>query len=451
MLLVLVNTAGAFLAGAAQPVTHAARSGVLTCAIGTRAQAAAQEAVGGDAPVAPISEHAARWASPTPSVVHGVVGSSVLASTDRVIGRRAPKAEVLAPPAPPAAAFAPEPRVRAPSSIRTPRGDDPVKWYLKNIGKQRLLTPDEVNALARRIQQLIQWRALREEMDARMERAVTDDEFALHIGLESGGAGLRRELRHMQDAKQLIVSANLRLVVSIAKKYMNQGMTLQDLIQEGSMGLIKAAEKFDPERGFRLSTYATWWIRQAITRSIADHSRTIRLPVHMHDAINQQRRARHELQTRLGHPASDEEVAAHLGLSVEKVQFADRTSSVTTVSMEASISSKKKSDAAGTTLQTLISDKKPQPSHNTERVMMRDDLNRILDKSLTKRESDVLRLRFGLEDGRTRTLAEIGDTMSVTRERIRQIETRALEKLRSPEASHCLKEYLECETMHMDF
>ena len=147
--------------------------------------------------------------------------------------------------------------------VRTPRGDDPVKWYLQNIGKQRLLTPDEVNALARRIQQLIQWQTLREEMDARMDRTVNDDEFAAHIGLESGSQ-YRRELRHMQDAKQLIVSANLRLVVSIAKKYMNQGMTLQDLIQEGSMGLIKAAEKFDPERGFRLSTYATWWIRQAI-------------------------------------------------------------------------------------------------------------------------------------------------------------------------------------------
>ena len=334
--------------------------------------------------------------------------------------------------------------------VRTPRGDDPVKWYLQNIGKQRLLTPDEVNALARRIQQLIQWQTLREEMDARMDRMVTDDEFAAHIGLESGSQ-YRRELRHMQDAKQLIVSANLRLVVSIAKKYMNQGMTLQDLIQEGSMGLIKAAEKFDPERGFRLSTYATWWIRQAITRSIADHSRTIRLPVHMHDAINQQRRARHELQVRLGRQASDEEVATHLGLSLDKVQFADRTSSVTTVSMEASIGSKKKSDAAGTTLQQLVSDKKPQPSHHTERAMMRDDLNRILDKALTKRESDVLRLRFGLEDGKTRTLAEIGESMSVTRERIRQIETRALEKMRSPEASQVLKEYLECETMQMEF
>ena len=341
-----------------------------------------------------------------------------------------------------------------PLRFKTQRGaavDDPVKWYLRSIGTQRLLTPEEVTALARRIQQMLEWQALREEMDARMEREVTDEEFALHIGLAGGGAEYRNELKCMQDAKQLIISANLRLVVSIAKKYMNQGLTLQDLIQEGSMGLIKAAERFDPERGFRLSTYATWWIRQAITRSIADHSRTIRLPVHMHDAINQQRRARHELQTRLGRQASDEEVAAHLGLSLDKVQFADRTSSVTTVSMEASIGSKKKSDAAGTTLQQLVSDKKPQPSHHTERAMMRDDLNRILDKALTKRESDVLRLRFGLEDGKTRTLAEIGESMSVTRERIRQIETRALEKMRSPEASQVLKEYLECETMQMEF
>ena len=163
MLVILTKLVpGAFLAGAAQPATPAARSGVLTCAIGTRAQTASQEAVVDEAP-ARSSEHAARWASPTPSVVHGAIGSSVLDSTDRVIGRRPPKAQPLAP-------AAPAPPMRAPMPIRTPRGDDPVKWYLQNIGKQRLLTPDEVNALARRIQQLIQWQALREEMDARMER-----------------------------------------------------------------------------------------------------------------------------------------------------------------------------------------------------------------------------------------------------------------------------------------
>ena len=441
-LLSLPSVAGAYRAGVVRASTHHSRSGLLTCGVSTQAHTAEQAV--DDEHSAPQVERGPQW-----SVVQGTAAASVLDPSDRVVGMRARSAPLNTPPK---AALAPEPTT--PLRFKTPRGaaaDDPVKWYLRNIGTQRLLTPEEVTALARRIQQMLQWRALREEMDSRMERAVTDDEIASHIGLAGGGEEYRNELKYMQDAKQLVISANLRLVVSIAKKYMNQGLTLQDLIQEGSMGLIKAAEKFDPERGFRLSTYATWWIRQAITRSIADHSRTIRLPVHMHDAINQQRRARHELQTRLGHPPSDEEVAAHLGLSVEKVQFADRTSSVTTVSMEAGISSKKKSDASGTTLQALISDKKPQPSHNTERAMMRDDLNRILDKTLTKRESDVLRLRFGLEDGRTRTLAEIGDTMSVTRERIRQIETRALEKLRSPDASHVLKEYLECETMEMQF
>jgi len=435
------SIAGAFLTGAAPTSSHS-RASLLTCSISQAARISPDTLVDERAPQ--LSESlAARWGSPTPSVVHGKVGSSVLNPGDRVIRRRGRK------PATPTTAEERGQESFAPQAIKTPRGDDPVKWYLKNIGKQRLLTPDEVNALARRIQQLLQWRTLREEMDVRLDRSATDEEFAAHIGLAGGAPEYRRELKHMQDAKELIVSANLRLVVSIAKKYMNQGLTLQDLIQEGSLGLIKAAEKFDPERGFRLSTYATWWIRQAITRSIADGSRTIRLPVHMHDAINQQRRARHELQTRLGRPPRDDELAEHLGITIEKVEFADRTSSVTTVSMEASISSKKKSDRDGTTLQTLISDKKPQPSHNTERVMMRDDLNRILTKALTERESQVLRLRYGLDDGTTRTLAEIGDSMSVTRERIRQIETRALEKLRSPEAARVLKEYLTSETLNM--
>ena len=431
----LLTLPSAYRAGPVRALTHRSRAGSLTCGVGTQEHTAEQQT---------IEQHGPRW-----SVVQGAAAASVLDPSDRIIRRRPRSAP---PDTPPKAALPREPTT--PLRFKTQRGaavDDPMKWYLRSIGTQRLLTPEEVTALARRIQQMLEWQALREEMDARMEREVTDEEFALHIGLAGGGAEYRNELKCMQDAKQLIISANLRLVVSIAKKYMNQGLTLQDLIQEGSMGLIKAAERFDPERGFRLSTYATWWIRQAITRSIADHSRTIRLPVHMHDAINQQRRARHELQARLGRQASDEEVAAHLGLSLDKVQFADRTSSVTTVSMEASIGSKKKSDAAGTTLQQLVSDKKPQPSHHTERAMMRDDLNRILDKALTKRESDVLRLRFGLEDGKTRTLAEIGESMSVTRERIRQIETRALEKMRSPEASQVLKEYLECETMQMEF
>ena len=244
----LLTLPSAYRAGPVRALTHRSRAGLLTCGVGTQEHTAEQQAV---------EQHGPRW-----SVVQGAAAASVLDPSDRIIRRRPRSAP---PDTPPKAALPREPTT--PLRFKTQRGaavDDPVKWYLRSIGTQRLLTPEEVTALARRIQQMLEWQALREEMDARMEREVTDEEFALHIGLAGGGAEYRNELKCMQDAKQLIISANLRLVVSIAKKYMNQGLTLQDLIQEGSMGLIKAAEKFDPERGFRLSTYATWWIRQAI-------------------------------------------------------------------------------------------------------------------------------------------------------------------------------------------
>lgn len=390
------------------------------------------------------SDRTARWASPAPTVVHGAVGSSKLKPTDRIIGRRGRGR----PPKNPLT-IEKEPAVAEERVFEKVRGgEDSMKWYLKNIGKQRLLTPDEINALARRIQTHLEWMTLREEMEERLERKVTDDEFAKHLGLEGGSTEYRRDLKRMQDAKQLIVSANLRLVVSIAKKYANQGMTLQDLIQEGSMGLIKAAEKFDPTRGFRLSTYATWWIRQAITRSIADQSRTIRLPVHMHEAINQQRRARTELEMRMGRKATDKELAEHMGLTIDKVEFADRTRAVTTVSMEQTLGSKKKAGQEGTTLGAIISDDAPQPSESNERAMMRRDLERTMHKMLSERERRVLRLRFGLADGQAHTLDGIGKQLDVTRERIRQIESRALEKLRTPEASRRLRDYLQCEIAH---
>jgi len=322
-------------------------------------------------------------------------------------------------------------------------GDDSVKWYLKNIGKQRLLEPDEVIALSVSVQRQLAWHEARSTLSESLDgRPVTDAELAAHLELAGGEVEYRREMAQMSRDKQLLVSANLRLVVSIAKKYMNQGLTLQDLIQEGSLGLIKAAEKFDVGRGFRLSTYATWWIRQAITRAIADHSRTIRLPVHMHDAVNNLRKAKRELSSQLGRPGRQEELAEHMGMSLEKLKAIDMTSTVSTISMETTISRKKKSDGSSATLEKMLSDPKVQPQDHCDQTMMREDLARLLDSTLTERESHVLRMRFGIPDGRPRTLEEIGQGLHVTRERVRQIESRALQKLRAPQASKKMVDYL---------
>lgn len=320
-----------------------------------------------------------------------------------------------------------------------------MRWYLKSIGKQRLLSPEEVNALSETIQKQLSWQSTREKLEANLERPVTDEEVASELALAGGAAEYQRELKRMQKAKNLLVSANLRLVVSIAKKYVNQGLTLQDLVQEGSIGLIKAAEKYDASRGFRLSTYATWWIRQAISRAIADHSRLIRFPVHMHDQVNNLRKARRDLSNQLTRSPTDLELATHMNIPVEKLRQIDVTSTVSTVSMETTISRKKKADGSGTTLEAMLPDTRAQPGSQVEHWSMEDDVNKVLDSTLTERESNVLRLRYGLGDGRTRTLEEIGKGLSVTRERVRQIESRALEKLRSPTAGGKLKEYLQAE------
>lgn len=390
-----------------------------------------------------VAPSAANWASPTASVVHGRVGSSTLNPSDRVIGRRPATTTATRPK--------PEARVGAAEKKGASAGvwggavggsDDSMAWYLKRIGRQRLLSPEEVNHLSTQIQQLLHWDTVKEALEEELERAPTADELADRIGLEGGAEEYTSTLRRLHKAKQLMVAANLRLVVSIAKKYMNQGLTLQDLIQEGSIGLIKAAEKYDPGRGFRLSTYATWWIRQAITRSIADHSRTIRLPVHMHDLVNSMRRARRELTQTLNRAPTDEEVAGRMGVTLAKVQQLE-IASISTISMETSISAKKKPDGSSTTIQAMISDSKPQPDTMVEGTMMRADVEAMLRATLSERESDVLRQRFGLVDGRVRTLEEIGKGLSVTRERVRQIEVRALQKLRAPNCSNKLKEYLQ--------
>jgi len=317
-----------------------------------------------------------------------------------------------------------------------------LQWYLARIGKQRLLAPDEVNNLALAVQQLLLWESAREQLEEELLRPPTEAEHARAASLEVGV--YRERLARMRQAKGLMVSANLRLVVSIAKKYANRGLALQDLIQEGSLGLIRGAEKFDPARGYRLSTYATWWIRQAITRAIHDHSRTIRMPVHMHETIHKMRRHRAEMEAALGRPPTDEEVARKMGIAPAKLRQADVNSAATTVSYDASIMRNKKADGSGgRTLEASLADEKVHSHSALERSMMSDDLKELLRVRVSEREAKVLRLRFGLEDGRTRTLEEIGRGLEVTRERVRQIEVRALQKLRDPTCASKLEGYLE--------
>ena len=276
--------------------------------------------------------------------------------------------------------------------------DDPVKVYLKEIGRVPLLTPDE--------------------------------EVQLALDIQKGGKDGER-------AKQRLSEANLRLVVSIAKRYVGRGMQFLDLIQEGNLGLIKAVEKFDHTKGFKFSTYATWWIRQAITRAIADQARTIRIPVHMVETINKVKKVSSQLLHEYGHDPSAEEIAERLDMPVDKVREIMRVAQEP-VSLETPIGEEEDSH-----LGDFIPDEDaPAPSDVASHTMLKEQLAEVL-STLTPREEKVLRLRFGLEDGRSRTLEEVGKEFNVTRERIRQIEAKALRKLRHPSRSKKLKDFLE--------
>ncbi len=273
--------------------------------------------------------------------------------------------------------------------------DDPVRMYLKEIGKVALLTAEEEVDLAKRM-----------------------------------GAG-------DEEAKKQLVEANLRLVVSIAKRYVGRGMLFLDLIQEGNLGLIKAVEKFDYTKGFKFSTYATWWIRQAITRAIADQARTIRIPVHMVETINKLIRVSRQLLQELGRDPKPEEIALEMDLSEEKVREILKIAQEP-VSLETPIGEEEDSH-----LGDFIPDEDaPAPAEAAAFSLLKEQLIEVLD-TLTPREQKVLRLRFGLDDGRARTLEEVGKKFEVTRERIRQIEAKALRKLRHPSRSKKLKDYLE--------
>lgn len=273
--------------------------------------------------------------------------------------------------------------------------DDPVKMYLKDIGKVPLLSTEE---------------------ETRLAKLMMEGDL---------------------DAKQRLSEANLRLVVSIAKRYVGRGMLFLDLIQEGNLGLMKAVDKFDYTKGFKFSTYATWWIRQSITRAIADQARTIRIPVHMVETINRQVRAQRALLQELGREPTPEEIAQYMGISTEKVIEIQKIAQ-DPVSLETPIGEEEDSH-----LVDFIEDNKAlSPSDSAAQSMLREQLLNALHK-LTPREEKVIRLRYGLEDGKSRTLDEVGREFNVTRERIRQVEAKALRKLRNPARSKWLKDYLD--------
>lgn len=318
---------------------------------------------------------------------------------------------------------------------------DGIDHFIKNLGRQQLLKSDEEIMLARQIQIRLAYQRVRFSLWEQKGRNPSTSEWAEALDMEPDA--LREQLHKSQMAKSAMISANLRLVVSIAKRYLNRGLSLPDLVQEGSLGLIRATEKFDPEKGFKFSTYATWWIKQAIMRAIADQSRIVRLPVHIHDMLNAINRVTRDLQAEFGRAPTDEEVASRLDMSLMKLKFL-RTRTQQALSMEASKTVAKRSSGIvdEVTMSDIIPDSDPLPHEDQEKGMMKADLERLL-TSLSPREMDVVKMRFGLVDGQTRTLEEIGHAFSVTRERVRQIEARALHKLRQPYRNYKVREHVK--------
>ena len=308
--------------------------------------------------------------------------------------------------------------------------DDPVRMYLKEIGKVPLLSPDEEINLAQAMSAGNEATRRLAEVDAQREAGepvtASIDEIV----------AWNKDYKRGEVAKQKLAEANLRLVVSIAKRYVGRGMLFLDLIQEGNLGLIKAVEKFDYTKGYKFSTYATWWIRQAITRAIADQARTIRIPVHMVETINKVIRVSRQLLQELGHDPTPNEISAEMGMPVEKVREILKIAQEP-VSLETPIGEEEDSH-----LGDFIPDEgASEPSEAASFTLLKEQLMDVL-STLTPREEKVLKLRFGIEDGRTRTLEEVGKEFNVTRERIRQIEAKALRKLRHPSRSKKLKDFL---------
>lgn len=311
--------------------------------------------------------------------------------------------------------------------------EDSIRLYLQEIGRIRLLRADEEIELARKIADLLELERVREDLMDQLDREPNLLEWSSAVRM--GVSEFRKRLHMGRRAKEKMVQSNLRLVVSIAKKYMNRGLSFQDLIQEGSLGLIRAAEKFDHEKGYKFSTYATWWIRQAITRAIADQSRTIRLPVHLYETISRIKKTTKLLSQEMGRKPTEEEIATRMEMTIEKLRFIAKSAQLP-ISLETPIG--KEEDSR---LGDFIESDGETPEDQVSKSLLREDLESVLD-TLSPRERDVLRLRYGLDDGRMKTLEEIGQIFNVTRERIRQIEAKALRKLRHPNRNSILKEYI---------
>ena len=311
--------------------------------------------------------------------------------------------------------------------------EDPVRMYLKEIGKVPLLSADEEIELAQNMEDGAVATEKINVLKGRIDGASEEEKAEIKEEIKT----LQRDVDKGADAKKRLAEANLRLVVSIAKRYVGRGMLFLDLIQEGNLGLIKAVEKFDYKKGYKFSTYATWWIRQAITRAIADQARTIRIPVHMVETINKLIRVSRQLLQELGREPSPEEIAKEMSMPVDRVREILKISQEP-VSLETPIGEEEDSHLGD----FIKDDNVPVPADAAAFTLLKEQLEEVLG-TLTEREQKVLTLRFGLEDGRARTLEEVGKEFNVTRERIRQIEAKALRKLRHPSRSRKLKDYLE--------
>ena len=326
--------------------------------------------------------------------------------------------------------------------------EDPVRMYLKEIGKVPLLTAEEEIELAQKMEDGVKAAEkvaeLKKKLEGHSEEEKAELEKELEECSEEEKTEIRKQIEELQeiadigeDSKKKLAEANLRLVVSIAKRYVGRGMLFLDLIQEGNLGLIKAVEKFDYRKGYKFSTYATWWIRQAITRAIADQARTIRIPVHMVETINKLIRVSRQLLQELGREPTPEEIAEEMNMPVDRVREILKISQEP-VSLETPIGEEEDSHLGD----FIQDDNVPVPSDAAAFTLLKEQLVEVLG-TLTEREQKVLRLRFGLDDGRARTLEEVGKEFNVTRERIRQIEAKALRKLRHPSRSRKLKDYLD--------